>query len=108
MEKLVYITAHWNRYSKEFDYGIQNYEPSDGSEFVLLEARSIPFETPNDVTMRLRVAEALRSKKNKVLADAHVEAKEIEETIQEMLAIEDKSTDAPSSNFTGGEDDIPF
>lgn len=89
--KTIYIVAHWSSYSKEFQYIIQGYEPSGDGGYVLLEAREIEFETPNDTTLRLRIAEALRGKKNKILADAHVEAKEVDETIQELLALEDKS-----------------
>lgn len=103
MEKTVYIVAHWNRYSKEIEYSIQGYEPSTEGEYALLEARSIPFETPQDVTLRLRIAQALRNKKNKILAEAHLEAKQIEETLQEMLAIEDKSGETV---VTGNDDDI--
>jgi len=87
----IYISTHWNRYSKELQYSIKDYEPCEGGESTLLEAREITFETPNDTTLRLRVAEALRARKQKVLAEAHIEVKEIEEQIQEMLALEDKS-----------------
>lgn len=95
----VYIVAHWSSYSKEFQYSVQGYAPAPDNGYILLEAREIEFESPNDTTLRLRIAEALRGKKNKILADAHVEAKEVDETIQELLALEDKS---------GGNNDIPF
>ena len=100
MEKTVYICASWSRYSKEFQYTVQGYEPSEGGGYILLEARELAFETPNDITLRMRMAEALRGRKNKILAEAHVEAKEVEEQIQEMLALEDKTKVAS--------DDIPF
>ena len=91
MEKTVYITSHWSSYSKEFQYSVQGYAPSPEGEFVLVEERVLHFETPNDIELRAQVAAALRRKKSKVLADAHVEVKEIEERIQELLALEDKS-----------------
>lgn len=92
--KTVYILASWNSYSKEFQYSVQGYQPSADTGYILLEAREIEFESPNDTTLRLRIAEALRGKKNKILADAHIEAKEVDETIQELLALEDKSSES--------------
>ena len=102
--KTVYVVASWSTYSKEFQYSVQGYMPSEGNGYILLEAREIEFETPNDVTLRMRIAEALRGKKNKILAEAHVEAKEVDETIQELLALEDKSQVKPME----ADDDIPF
>ena len=107
MEKTVYICVYWSSYNKELQYTLQGYKPAEGSELALLEAREISFETPNDVTLRMRVAEALRGKKNRVLAEAHIEAKGIEETIQELLAIEDKSAESPEHTMPETEDDIP-
>ena len=115
--KTVYIVACWSSYRKEFQYSIQGYEPSADGGYILLEAREIEFESPNDTTLRLRIAEALRGKKNKILAEAHIEAKEVDETIQELLALEDKSQPSAHDEGTqeglagitaGGDDDIPF
>ena len=91
MEKTIYIVSHWSSYSKEFQYSIQGYSLSPDSEYVLVEERKIHFETPNDIELRVQVAAALRRKKAKILADAGDEAQEIDVTIQELLAIEDKS-----------------
>lgn len=102
--KKVYIVAHWSSYSKEFQYSTQGYEPSNDNGYILLEERELNFETPNDTTLRLRIAQALRGKKNRILADAHIEAKEVDEEIQELLAIEDKS----GSVAVQQDDDIPF
>lgn len=107
--KSLYITAHWSSYSKEFQYSLYGYNPSTANGIALLEKREINFETPNDTTLRLRIAESLKEKRGKILADAYLEAKEVDETIQELLALEDKSgTDVASAKLPGGDDDIPF
>jgi hypothetical protein len=102
--KTVFIVAHWSSYSKEFQYSIQGYAPGTDNGYILLEEREIHFDTPNDATLRLRVSEALKQKKIKVMADAYVEGKEIDEVIQEMLALEDKSDKAPQES----DNDLPF
>ena len=87
--KLIYISAAWNTYSKSFDYYITGYPP--GSDRVSLEEREVSFETPTEAELRRRASVVLREKKNKIIADAHVEALEIEQEIQELLSLEDKS-----------------
>ena len=99
MKETIYITSHWNKYDKKFNYSVQGYKPSNDSGYILLEERDIEFDSPSDIDLRLRIANALKEKKTKVLADAHVEAKEIDEEIQELLALEDKSKE---------DDGIPF
>ena len=97
--KLVHISAVWNKYQKCFDYCVTAYNPGDG--YVLLEERKSFFESPAESELRIKAAVVLREKKNKVIADAHVEALEIEQEIQELLALEDKTTQK-------AEDDITF
>ena len=99
----IYITAYWSEYSREFNYSAQGYPPSDSIGYILIEAREIEFEPPSDAALRLRVADALRGKKNKILADAHVESIKIDETIQQLLSLEYKPADFPDDD-----DDLPF
>ena len=89
--KMVYFVSHWNKYSKDFSYSVTSYPPGEGSEMFLIEERELHFETPNDLELRQRAAKALMGKKTKIAADAYVETKEVDELLQEMLALEDKS-----------------
>lgn len=107
MEKTLYITAHWCKYNKEFLYAVQGYEPSSDSEYVVIEKRLVNFETPNDTELRVRIAGALKNKRSKVLADAHEEVVQIDQEIQELLALEDKS-ETPAKATTESDDDITF
>lgn len=91
MKETCYIVAHWNKYSKQFEYNIQGYSPSENSGNILLETRELVFISPNDTVLRTLAAKALQEKKNQILADAHVETVAIDEEIQEMLALEDKT-----------------
>lgn len=101
MEKQIWITAEWSKYNKEFNYSIRGYAPSEGSGCVLVEERTIQFETPADRELQRRLVEAKRAALQKLRGDHYVEEKEAEEEIQELLCLE-----APIS--AGGEDDIPF
>ena len=89
--KPIFITASWSTYSKEFQYSIQAWRPSEDSGQILLEEQEVQFETLADIELRRRIASALQGKKAKVLADAYLESKAIDEVIQELLALEDKS-----------------
>lgn len=88
--KTIYISASWNSYDKEFNYSIRGYEPT--APDILVEAREISFETPTEKELKARTVEALREKKQQVLAEAQAEALEIEQKIGELLALEDHSS----------------
>lgn len=103
MKATIYITADWNKWNKKFEFHARGYAPRDGSGDYLIEAREIEFDTPNDVRLRSKLATALKLKKNKILAAAHVEGIALDEEIQELLALEDKS----NSN-SHVDDAIPF
>lgn len=99
MEKTVYISASWNKYDKAFNYSVRAYSPGEGE--VLVEERVITFDTLNDKELRLRMHVALMERKKTILADAMLEAKELQETADELLALEYIPTVEAS-------DDIPF
>jgi len=92
VEKTIYIYARWNEYSKEFDHFIRPYTTDDE---ILLETRSVSFETLPDKELRIQMHKILIAKKNKIVADAVVEAQEIEKVANELLALEDHSNDIP-------------
>lgn len=88
MEVKSYIYASWCLYEKKFDYRIRNYTVSNE---VLVAEVMVPFESPTETQLRSDMAGLLRAKRQEVLADAQVEANKIDEQIQQMLALEDKS-----------------
>jgi hypothetical protein len=106
MKTTVYLTAHWNKYSKEFDYSNQSYIPSPDSAYILLETRELDVAELSYSDLQKLATLALRNKKNKIIADAHVEAEAIEQEIQELLAIEDKTGDVATPEQSS--DNIPF
>jgi hypothetical protein len=108
MEKTAFIVAHWNKYNKSFDYALQGYRPSENSDHVVVHEIPVPFETINEKELQGRIVIALRAKKTQIFEDAAQEAKEVDDEIQELLAIEDKSGEPQSSALPGGDDDIPF
>ena len=61
--------------------------PDDTDESVLVRSHSFVIEVPNNFNPIPQKVAALMARKQKVQADAHVEATKIEETIQKLLAI---------------------
>jgi hypothetical protein len=102
----VYLTAHWNKYSKTFEYSNQSYPPSSDSSYILLETRELDVAELSYSDLQKLATLAIRNKKNKILADAHVEAEAIEQEIQELLAIEDKTGDVATPEQSS--DNLPF
>lgn len=92
MEKEIWISAAWNKYSKEFEYHITTWEPSQDSGRVVLEKRTLEFESPNDAALRGQMALALRLKL-RALRVAHAqEETEAEEEVRELLALPSEIT----------------
>ena len=89
MQLEVIIHARWNKWSKQFDYSTQ---PIDMTEYgyIVLETRTLEFESPTEKQLKVRATTALRAQKSAVLAKAMLEANEIEQEITELLAIEHK------------------
>lgn len=70
---------------------------------VLVLPHSIEVDIPDDFTPIPGKIEILRKEKQRILAQAHVKAENIEAQIQELLCIEDKSVRCPecgSENWT--------
>ena len=86
--KTLYIYAHWDEYNKVFGHSLSAWIRQDD---VLVEERQIEFETLPERELRIAAHAKLMEKKQKVLADAQVEANEIDAVAQELLSLEDHS-----------------
>lgn len=107
MEKDLYIYAHWNQYSKETEYQLSTYERSIGQGDVLLEKRSIGFDTHDDKKLRFMLSQALQMRLQVTRAEHQREQMEIQEEINTLLSLEYKPEE-PAPNVPDPEDDIPF
>lgn len=90
MEVQVFIQADWDKYDKKYTYSARAYKSSDS---VQLEERTLSFESPTEKELRIKTYKLMMAKKQQVLADAQVEAAEIQEQANELLALEDHSND---------------
>ena len=90
MDKDLWLYAHYNTYSKENDYLVFTYERGDSSGDVLLEKRTISFDTPNDKELRVKLAAALKLRLAGMKADHYKEELEAQESINELLSLEFK------------------
>lgn len=86
MELDTFIHAQWNQYSKKFDYSALQMDMTEYG-YILLEKRKLQFDIPPDDELRNAAVRVLRMKKNKVLADASIEAQNLDNEIQELLAL---------------------
>lgn len=91
--KTIFIHAKWYKHIGDnggFTYFIHDCDMA-AYGYVLLEVREIEFQTPIEREIKLQQAKALTIKKNKILADAYVEAQGIQQEADELLALENKS-----------------
>lgn len=101
MDAKLWIYAHYNSYSKLIEYQISSYERGESSGDVLIESRTISFETLEDKEAKVKLSSALKSKLASVRADHYQEQMNIQESINELLSLEYKPATDPM-------DDIPF
>lgn len=99
MEVKVFIHAQWNKYSKAFSYSALQCDMTEYG-YILLETKTVEFVVPVDKELRNAAVRVLRAKRNKVLADAGVEAQNIDDEVQELLCLP-----APTAEE---KDDCPF
>lgn len=84
---------HWTKQQWETDpqYQIFRCDMSDVSpEYIAIKPVNIELEIPDDFDPVPRQIEALKAKKQEILADAQFKANNIEEQIQRLLCIEHK------------------
>jgi len=86
MELKAYIHAQWNKYSKEFNYSVLQQDMTEYG-YILLAIRTVEVELPPDEDLRSAAVRVLRAKKNKVLADASIEAQQLDDEAQELLSL---------------------
>jgi len=86
----IFIHATWDKYDEKWIYKIRERDYTKYGE-ALLEVRNLEFLTPDDITLKNLLVKAMRLQKSELLAAAAVEAMSIQQDIDEMLAIEDKS-----------------
>lgn len=83
----------WHKYGwKEIpDFHLYPSDMSSaGPEYVLIKEMDVDVEVPDNFDPVPAQVEALKKEKQKILADAHVKAENIEEQIQRLLCIEFK------------------
>lgn len=98
----IFIHAKWDKYDQKWEYKIRESDYTKYGE-ALLEVRNVEFTTPDDLAMKALVVKALRFQKSEILAAAAVEAMNVQEDIDELLALEDKTKRA-----TRDPEEIPF
>lgn len=80
-------------------YGIKGYSAGEiqvwdcdvtGEERILLTTTSVTVKLPQNMKIKDKVIDALQAEKDKVLANAHMKAKELQQKIDSLLGLEYK------------------
>lgn len=89
MEVKVFIHASWNKYSEKFNYEVYNINMTEYG-YILLEERVIEIDTPEERELRVRAADSLAAKLQKMRGEHYKEEQELEKERQELLALDFK------------------
>lgn len=87
----VFVHREKSHFGDDYSYTAQSCDMSDYG-YVLLGQQTIMFEIPSENDMVKKEIDMLNAKANKLKLDAHLAVEKIEEKIQSLLAIEDKSS----------------
>ena len=92
MKKEIQVFIHRARpsYSNEYSYTPHSCDMSDYG-YVLLAEKLVSFDLPIESVMVNKEIDVLNKQLQKIKADAFVEVEKINNQIQSLLAIEDKS-----------------
>ncbi len=88
---------HWEHQTwmdtPEFRFWPNDMTPAGDARRQFISAHEFEVEIPDNFDPITGVIATLKAEKQKVLADAHVKAKQIDDQIQSLLAIEYKPTE---------------
>ena len=85
-----HIHAKWNEYDRNWRYCTYASNMTSYG-YVYLMTQDVEFVSPADRDLKALLIENLRAEQVKITADAHAKKVNIEEQIQSLLALEDKS-----------------
>lgn len=92
VEKELFITLVVSGYDVGkigvWDCNIPKYD----SGYILLKKQKVTFKLPQDINVKGKVIESLESEKEKIKADFHMQLKDVQDKIDNLLAIEYKPT----------------
>ena len=92
MKKDIEVFLHRTKceFSREYNYSTHSCDMSEYG-YIFLVSKNISFELQNENTMIKQEIDMLNAKAKKLKLDAYIAVENIEEKIQSLLAIEDKS-----------------
>jgi hypothetical protein len=87
----VYI--HWQKYlwQDEEKFKLKGYKDDTSPDCIFIREMEVEFEVPDDFDPVPKQIDMLKEAKQKLMADTQVKINNIDEQIQSLLAIEDKS-----------------
>lgn len=89
MKHRIGIWAHWDKYNEKFIFSADDAERDfTGIGYVKVHEQEVEFESPADRDLKAKLVIAKRAQQAKIKAAAFEECSNIEEEIQELLALE--------------------
>lgn len=87
-----FVHAVYEQYDKKWEYTIYSYDMSHMNGFGVVVAESfVEFEPPETHELVNKTIAAMKSAQKEIRAKAEASAQNIEQQIQELLCIEDRS-----------------
>jgi|GEM_PF-4766972 len=88
----MHLYAVWNQYEKRWDYHASDCATMDTVGWVLIESKPVEFARPSkDADWSAGAIELTRMEQKKVRAEAEAKCIALEDRIQSMLCLENKS-----------------
>ena len=72
----IYLRAEYSQYRGEYDYSIASYEMDS---CITLDSMEVSMEIPEDFDLNTAHIDILEAEKQKIQAEAHIKAENIEE-----------------------------
>lgn len=98
-------------------YGIKGYSAGEisvwdcdvsGEERILLTTSEVTVKIPKGLKIKDKVVDALKAEKDKVLANAHMKAKELQQKIDSLLGLEYQPSVEAMVTVLAYDNEVPF
>lgn len=93
MKVKAYICAEYQRWDKSYDYCVWPVDPGEGTRTVI-EVRELEFDAPPIDILTGETIAAYRAEQQRIRAEMMGKVNALQQQIDEMLAIENKSEGA--------------
>lgn len=99
MKQKFFLQAEWDRSNKAWKYHLEHRQDYRWAGYVFVQELEVSFPEPADAALKLELVQMLNQGLNKKRAENQREENEMQEQIQELLALENKAQLAEEDAF---------